>query len=141
MIALADLVGLWRLTRRIDDRRAGLVGQLAGTSRWSPDDAGLRQDEAGVLHYGPAPPMQAARSYLWRQDGAGLAVFFADGRPFHHLRPAGASDLCLSDRHLCDPDIYDVTYDLSRWPDWTQVWHVTGPRKDAVITSRFHPLA
>lgn len=136
MIALAGLEGAWRLSRRIDDRRAGLTGHLEGTSRWSPDAQGLRQEETGLLHYGAAPPMQAARVYLWRQEGAGLAVFFEDGRPFHRLGPDR-----LSDRHLCHPDTYDVTYDLSRWPDWTQCWHVTGPRKDALITSRFQRLA
>lgn len=136
MIGLDDLRGDWRLTRRIEDFRAGLLGTLDGTSRWLPDDAGLRQEETGLLRYGAAPPMQAARRYLWRQDGAGLAVFFDDGRPFHRLRPGDPSD-----RHLCDPDIYDVRYDLTRWPDWTQVWRVTGPRKDARITSRFQPLA
>jgi hypothetical protein len=136
MIALADLQGAWRLTREIADHRAGLTGRLEGTSRWSPDADGLRQEETGLLRYGAAPPMQAARAYLWRQDGAGLAVFFENGRPFHLLAPGR-----LSDRHLCAPDTYDVTYDLSRWPDWVQVWHVTGPRKDARITSRFQPLA
>jgi hypothetical protein len=136
MIALSDLAGVWRLTRHIVDHRAGLSGHLEGTSRWSPDAHGLRQEETGLLHYGSAPPMQASRAYLWRQAGAGLAVFFEDGRPFHQLGPDR-----LSDRHLCDPDTYDVTYDLSRWPDWTQVWHVTGPRKHAIITSRFQRLA
>lgn len=135
MIALSDLHGAWRLTRVIADARAGLTGQLQGTSRWSVDADGLVQEEAGILHYGTAPPMQARRRYLWRAEGQGLAVFFADGRPFHRLQPGR-----MGDRHLCDPDIYDVTYDLSHWPDWTQVWHVTGPRKDAVITSRFQPL-
>ncbi len=135
MIGLAELEGLWRLTRTIADARAGLSGHLQGTSRWRPDEAGLVQEEEGLLHYGSAPPMQAARRYLWRADGDGLAVFFEDGRPFHTLSPAQ-----LSDRHWCDPDTYNVTYDLSRWPVWMQVWHVTGPRKDAVITSWFQPL-
>lgn len=135
MIGLGDLQGLWRLTRTIADARAGVMGHLEGTSRWHPDAAGLVQEEEGVLHYGAAPPMQAARRYLWRAEGAGLAVLFEDGRPFHKLAPGRTQD-----RHWCDPDTYDVTYDLSHWPDWTQVWHVTGPRKDAVITSRFQPL-
>lgn len=136
MISLADLEGTWRLTRQIADQRAGLTGRLEGTCRWLRDGAGLRQEETGLLHYGTAPPMQSARVYLWRQEADGLAVFFEDGRPFHRLVPGR-----LSDRHLCDSDTYDVTYDLSRWPDWTQVWRVTGPRKDARITSRFQPLA
>jgi hypothetical protein len=135
MIALADLEGRWRLTRRIEDFRTGQTGMLEGTCRWLPDGHGLRQEETGILHFGDAPPMQASRVYLWRQDGADLAVFFEDGRPFHRL-----SDR-LSDRHLCDPDTYDVAYDVARWPDWTQSWRVTGPRKDARIVSRFQPLA
>lgn len=135
MIALSDLEGGWRLTRRIEDFRAGLVGTLEGTCHWLPDEDGLRQEEQGLLRFGQAAPMQATRVYLWRQDGADLVVFFEDGRPFHRL-----SDR-LSDRHLCDPDTYDVAYDMARWPDWTQSWRVTGPRKDARILSRFQPLA
>ncbi len=135
MIGLSDLEGLWRLTRTIEDARAGITGHLEGTSRWLRDGDGLRQEEAGVLRYGDAAPMQAARVYLWRDTAAGLAVYFEDGRAFHEL---GAGR--LEDRHWCDPDTYDVRYDFGRWPDWTQSWRVTGPRKDARITSRFQPL-
>ena len=135
MIGLADLRGRWRLSREIADARAGLTGRFEGTCTFTPDAEGLRQVEEGVLHFGAAPPMRAGRVYLWRAQPEGLEVLFEDGRPFHQLSP----DL-LSDRHLCDPDTYDVTYDLSRWPDWTQAWRVTGPRKDARITSRFQPL-
>jgi hypothetical protein len=135
MITLADLEGTWRLSRRIEDLRAGLTGRFRGTSRWHPDGHGLRQEEDGILDYGQAAPMQATRVYLWRQDGADLAVFFEDGRPFHRL---SAQD--PTDRHLCDPDTYDVRYAFDHWPDWTQHWRINGPRKDALITSRFQPL-
>jgi hypothetical protein len=135
VIGLADLNGLWRLIRRIEDARAGLTGHLQGTSRWLPDGDGLRQEEEGVLRYGTGAPMQAMRVYLWRETPEGLTVFFEDGRPFHRLAAAQ-----LSDRHRCAPDTYDVSYDFSGWPDWTQVCRVTGPRKDAVITSMFQPL-
>jgi hypothetical protein len=134
MIALADLEGAWRLDRRIEDRRAGIAGRLAGVSHWVPDEFGLRQEEAGLLHVGDAPPMQAHRVYLWRQAGPGLSVLFEDGRPFHAIA-AGR----LTDRHLCDPDTYDVGYDFDGWPVWTQRWRITGPRKDALIVSRFQP--
>jgi hypothetical protein len=135
MITLADLLGAWRLTRRIIDHRAGLTGALSGTCHWRPYGNGLRQEETGVLIFGTAPPMQASRTYLWRAEGASLVVFFEDGRPFHRL-VQGA----WADRHHCAPDIYDVTYDFSIWPDWTQVWHVSGPRKEMTIESRFQPL-
>lgn len=135
IITLADLRGLWRLTRQITDHRAGLSGELIGQCRWSEDGVGLIQREEGVLHFGTAPPMQASRAYLWRAEGAFLAVFFEDGRPFHRLGPGA-----LSDRHHCAPDLYDVAYDFGGWPCWTQRWCVSGPRKDMTIESRFQPL-
>ena len=132
MITLADLAGKWRLTRVIIDHLAGREGRFVGQCQWLPEADGLRQEEAGILHFADAPPMQAHRSYLWRVEGAGLAVFFDDGRPFHRLGPG-----LLSDRHYCDPDIYDVRYDFSQWPLWTQSWQVQGPRKDMSILSQF----
>ena len=48
-------------------------------------------DQAGVciLALGDGPPLAAHRDYLWRADGAGIAVLFPDGRPFHRFAPAG----------------------------------------------------
>jgi hypothetical protein len=134
MISLGDLVGRWGLSRVIEDARAGLTGRMEGTALWRPDGVGLRQEESGLLRYGDAPPMRAERAYLWRAEDDGLEVYFDDGRAFHRLGPGR-----LSDRHLCDPDVYDVTYDLSDWPRWGTVWRVTGPRKDMIIRSRFSP--
>ena len=131
MIQLKDLEGHWTLSRQIDDRRAGLTGRFDGVANWRPDADGLVQEETGHLHYGDAPPMQATRRYLWRQTPAGLAVFFDDGRPFHILTDT------LSAHHDCPPDVYDVTYRFTDWPDWQSQWVVTGPRKDAVIVSRY----
>ncbi len=138
MIDLSDLEGRWHLTRRIEDLRAGLSGRLEGEAIWLRDADGLRQEERGLLHYGSAPPMQASRVYLWRAEQDGLIVLFEDGRPFHRLRPGSVSGP-VADRHLCPPDVYDVRYTFEAWPVWEQHWHVTGPRKDARITSRFTP--
>ncbi|WP_375552030.1 MULTISPECIES: DUF6314 family protein [Rhodophyticola] len=132
MIALADLEGVWRLDRQIEDRRAGLSGLLEGEAVWQPDGTGLTQIETGLLRYGDAAPMQATRRYLWREEAGLLRVYFDDGRPFHELTGAAPEA-----RHVCPPDIYDVRYDLTGWPDWSARWHVTGPRKEAVITSRY----
>jgi len=134
MIVLADLEGAWRLCRTVEDLRAGVTGRLEGRSVWRPDGIGLRQQEDGVLRYGASPPMPARRVYLWRETDAGLAVHFDDGRPFHAIA-AGRSTA----RHLCPPDTYDVTYAFGDWPRWRQTWRVTGPRKDAVVESRFAP--
>lgn len=137
MISLSALEGVWSLERRIEDRRGGVTGHLAGRCVWRPDGAGLRQEETGVLRMGEAAPMQASRVYLWRATGAGLAVLFEDGRAFHGIDPCAGR---LRDRHLCAPDTYDVRYDLSEWPRFRQEWIVTGPRKDALIVSVFSPL-
>jgi len=134
VIRLADLEGQWQLSRIITDRRRGIVGRLEGQVIWRPDAAGLRQEESGLLHFGDAPPMQASRTYLWRASpaGAGLDVFFEDGRAFHRLSPGQTTDT-----HHCDPDIYHVSYDFSAWPQWEQRWEVHGPRKDTTLVSRF----
>lgn len=132
MITLADLEGHWRLARVIEDARAGVTGRLKGEAVWRPDAAGLVQEESGVLHYGDATPMQATRRYLWRAEGTEIAVLFEDGRPFHTLPPQGAEAI-----HHCDPDLYRVTYSFD-WPRaFTQLWQVTGPRKNARIISEF----
>ncbi|MEY3002874.1 MAG: hypothetical protein RLZZ491_50 [Pseudomonadota bacterium] len=135
MITLADLRGGWQLSRQIVDHRAGVTGTLTGRCDWTPDGLGLRQSEDGMLHFGSAPPMPASRVYLWRAEGHDLAVFFEDGRPFHRLGPGQ-----WADRHRCAPDLYDVAYAFGDWPEWTQRWRVTGPRKDLTIESRFVPL-
>lgn len=132
MITLKDLEGSWTLERRIEDRRAGLIGRLSGTCSWHPDDAGLVQEETGTLYYGDAPPIRAERRYLWRASGDTLTVFFEDGRAFHQIAPGR-----LSDRHDCAPDTYDVTYVFGVAGMFSTVWQVVGPRKDQVIHSLY----
>lgn len=131
-MTLDDLQGLWHLGRVIEDRRAGLTGRFEGEARWSPDAAGLVQDESGLLRYAAATPMQAARRYLWRADDAGLNVLFEDGRPFHIVPPEGEMA-----QHHCPPDHYRVRYSFDLPDCFTTTWHVSGPRKDATLTSTF----
>ena len=129
---LSEFTGLWRLTRRIDDRRAGVVGRFEGQAEFVADEADLILTETGRLCYGGAAPMQAERRYLWRADGAGIAVFFADGRPFHWFSMASPEA-----HHACPPDSYDVAYEFGGWPHWQSRWAVSGPRKDYVMISRY----
>lgn len=131
-LTLDDLEGLWHLGRVIEDRRAGVTGRLEGESRWTPDGGGLMQEERGLLRYGRAAPMQAARRYLWRADDAGLNVLFDDGRPFHIVPVAGE----IAEHH-CPPDHYRVRYAFDLPGRFTTTWHVAGPRKDATLTSTF----
>ena len=136
---LKDFAGRWRLDRRIDDRLSGQVLTLAGEARFVPDDTGLICHESGILHRPGARPMQAERRYLWREDPAGgIAVFFADGRPFHRFDPSGGG-AGVEASHWCDPDDYRVRYDFSAWPVWTARWRVDGPRKSYGMQSRYDP--
>jgi len=133
---LADFAGCWRIARQIEDRRAARSGTLQGSATFQPDAQGLIYAEQGTLHFPGQPALSARQSYLWRATGAGIAVFFADGRRFHDISLTGATH---STRHLCPPDTYDVTYDFSGWPDWSSVWTVTGPRKDYRMQTQFTP--
>jgi Family of unknown function (DUF6314) len=130
VIRFADFTGRWQITRQIDDRRAGVMGQFAGQAEFVADGDGLVLSETGMLSYGRAAPMRAEQRYIWRADGPGVAVFFADGRPFHWFSAAERQA-----HHDCPPDSYDVTYDFSAWPRWKSIWAVTGPRKEYVMQS------
>ena len=43
--------------------------------------------------------------------------------------------------HHCDPDMYNVSYDFTRWSQrkkqWRSVWTVLGPRKDYKMLSSY----
>ncbi len=134
MPVLADFAGHWQIDRVIDDRRAGQTGTLTGFAQFTREDRGLWYHETGLLTLGPAAPMAATRDYLWRQDGALIAVDYADGRPFHAFDPA-TPVAC----HLCLPDDYQVRYDFGLWPVWSAVWRVSGPRKDYLMTTTYRP--
>ncbi|MEO0752522.1 MAG: DUF6314 family protein [Pseudomonadota bacterium] len=130
---LSDFEGTWRITRTIDDR-LGPPGRFEGNAHFAPDAHGLHYSETGQLTLGDGPSFQATRTYLWRADGPLIEVLFPDQRPFHRFDPntGGAGE-----RHHCDPDIYDVIYDFSDWPNWTTTWDVTGPRKDYTMRTTF----
>ncbi|MFD1194249.1 DUF6314 family protein [Seohaeicola saemankumensis] len=137
MIGLMDFEGRWRLDRQITDTR-GADALFTGWAVFAADAEGLDLHEAGRLELKGQGGFQAERRYLWRQDGAGIAVLFADGRAFHRFDPAART--ALAD-HWCDPDTYEVRYDFSGWPVWRAEWRVTGPRKDYVMTSVYTPAA
>ncbi|MGC9369873.1 MAG: DUF6314 family protein [Paracoccaceae bacterium] len=133
--ALADFEGRWRLEREIDDAKAGQTVRFSGEAVFRADAEGLAVEEAGEMTLPGQPPMRAARCYLWRAQGADIAVFFEDGRPFHLIGPGARPGA----EHDCPPDLYRVRYDFRRWPEWRAEWRVRGPRKDYVMRSRYAP--
>lgn len=124
-------LGRWRIEREIADRR-GPDAVFAGQAVISEADGGWLYRETGMLRFADGGAFEAERRYLWQPAEGAIAVFFDDGRPFHTIPLEGGGD-----RHLCGADLYDVVYDLSRWPLWEAVWTVTGPRKSYVLSSRY----
>ncbi len=131
---LQGFIGDWTLSREIEDFAQDRRGRMTGSALFTPEDGGLRCRETGTLAFDGLPPMATERETLWQASGGWIAVAFADGRPFHRFRPADAAPAA---RHDCAPDLYLVTYDFARWPDWRAEWRVTGPRKDYRMTTAY----
>ncbi|QBF32711.1 hypothetical protein CFI11_16030 [Thalassococcus sp. S3] len=129
-MCLDDFCGGWTLSRRIDDRQAGHVISAEGRAElvegvWT---------EHVTMHLPDQAPITGYRRYLWRAEEAGISVFFDDARAFHRIALGAAESV---DRHLCDPDIYDVHYAFEDWPSWRAIWTVQGPRKDYIMETRY----
>ena len=135
MPGLGDFAGDWRLTRRIADRASGQCLRFSGTARFVPEGAALACTERGFLRLPGQRPFEAERRYRWRAEAGQIVVDHGDGRPFHALDPGLPEAL-----HLCPPDTYRVIYRFARWPLWSALWTVSGPRKDYTMLSRFTPL-
>lgn len=127
---LWEFEGDWQVRRRIEDALNGQEGRFNGIARFERDDLGLRYSERGQLQLGGAA-MEAERVYLWRAGPAGIEVFFDYGRFFHRI------DESAEAAHWCDPDQYDVAYTFGKWPEWSSLWRVKGPRKDYVMVSEY----
>ncbi|WP_298921392.1 DUF6314 family protein [uncultured Roseobacter sp.] len=125
---LEDFEGAWGITRHIT-HADGTTAEFTGTAQWTHDPGGLIYREIGKLQMAQGPAFQAERQYLWRP---GLNVYFDDGR-FFHKAPERGGDAT----HWCDPDTYHVTYDFSRWPDFTATWKVSGPKKSYTMRSQY----
>ena len=131
---MTEFTGDWDFRRQISDAKHGQNGAVTGQATFERGGNGLHYRETGVLTLANGAQMQAERSYLWSPDGAGIAVTFADGAAFHRFDPQGQAQ---GTSHLCGDDLYNVTYDFTRWPVWTAVWAVVGPRKDYISTTHY----
>lgn len=129
-LQLADFEGRWRLSRRIEDAKAGSTGIFEGVAVFAPDAHGLTYSEAGELRLPDGPGLQATRHYLWRHDDDCVLVQFDDGRDFHRINLGLEAATAF---HDCPPDQYEVSYTFTRWPEWRATWRVYGPRKDYMM--------
>ncbi len=134
MPTLSDFAGDWLLHRTIDDRAAREAGDYRATATFLPDGNEYDYAETGLLKIANRAPLSATRHYRWRAQGPLIAVDFADGSPFHSFDPTKDHP---TDRHACAPDLYQVSYDFTRWPNWQATWIVRGPRKDYTSVSTY----
>lgn len=120
--------GIWRLDRRVADRRTGRIGRVRGMLTVTGDAGGQCWTEAGELRWdGRVVPVRR-RLLLRRLDGEWW-VTFADDRPFHPWRPGEIVT------HHCRADRYTGLIDL-RGARWRTRWDVTGPAKDQRLVTR-----
>ena len=133
MVEPTDLLGTWRLDRRIIDRdgpqrRFGRVqGTLTLTVR---DDGVVDWREQGELAWN-GQLLAVSRTLHVVRTGTGWTVHFDDGREFHPWRP-GAPVV-----HPCRADTYCGLVSVD--PDRARlrvVWDVTGPAKDRRLFTR-----
>jgi len=83
---------------------------------------------------GSTTGLTATRRYIWSSADGRLDVAFDDMRPFHSV-PLGLGQ--HETVHLCDPDRYQVRYELAHFPDWVTHWRVEGPRKNYSMQTRY----
>ena len=131
----AYLSGTWRIARRIDGRRLGVIGRLEGVASFAPTAQGLQYDEVGTLEFSTYRGCVTQR-YLFDVDDTSAMgeVHFADGRPFHIFDlSTGVADVA----HDCGADRYRGRYRTFCADGWAIVWNVAGPRKRLSIATRY----
>jgi len=128
------LLGTWQVTRLGWSSVPARTMRLHGTALFSACGAGLLFEEHGVVAVGTYSG-EAVRRYLFHVESASMVkVCFEDGRPFHHFNlETGMAHV----QHDCTPDRYEGRYRVVAPTCWLLSWHVTGPRKNLMITSRF----
>lgn len=129
MLQPTDLVGEWELRRTVDDRRAGAVGTVAGTTTLTataPDE--VRWDESGTMAFDGRSVPVSRTLFVRRTPDGDWTVHFSDGRVFHDWVWGTAVV------HACAPDDYAGVL-AGDAEHWTVRWEAHGPAKDYVLVS------
>lgn len=132
---LAEFIGIYGVTRVIEDARAGAQSRFDGQAVIERDADGAVYVETGALRVN-GQRFEAERRYLWRAQPARIFVSFADGTAFHDFDPALGGQ---ASAHLCGDDMYRGGYNFGDWPRWSLTWDVTGPRKDYRSVTQYVP--
>ncbi|HTU84752.1 MAG TPA: DUF6314 family protein [Solirubrobacteraceae bacterium] len=124
---LAYLAGTWTLTRAIVDHRSGSSGSFDGVARVHTLGRRGRYEEQGRLRFGGYDGSARRALELVVLDARGVAVLFADGRPFFHLDLVTGTCQAV---HRCSLDRYELEFGASSPDLLLERWRVRGPEKD-----------
>jgi hypothetical protein len=140
-LVCSDFLGNWCIERQIEDFLTQQTGTFFGDAIIVARDRDWVYSETGTLSFNNRTPLKSERRYLWSPTAAGFDIHFDDSRFFHSFDLPIEADggKCSTAHHWCDPDDYNVQYDLNRFPDWSSLWQVTGPRKLYKMISKYKP--
>jgi hypothetical protein len=125
-----DLLGDWRLARRVLDRRTGQFGRVTGSLELTVQGSIVRWVERGELAWAGSL-FEVSRELHIVPHLGGWNVCFSDGRLFHPWRPGGVVE------HPCAADVYrGLIVADSTWTRLRVLWDVTGPTKQQRIVTR-----
>jgi len=132
VLAPTQLLGLWRLQRRLVDRIPGRSGRVDGMLELTGHEDEVRWSERGLLTWGDEQLRVTRELRICRDDDeSGWLVCFEDGRLFHPWHPG------VPVVHECAADTYRGVIDVD--PTWTRLrvlWDVTGPDKQQRLYTR-----
>ena len=123
------LLGDWRLTRRLADRRTGLSGTVCGQLTLRSEHGQIAWVEQGTLLWNGSR-LSVSRSYCLLRAEEGWWLYFPDGRPFHPWIPGQWV------HHPCREDTYRGLITITGPDQWRTLWEVDGPDKAQRIITR-----
>lgn len=123
------LLGVWTMSRTIDDRHGTEQSTVDGTSEFVLEpDGRIRWSERGTLHRMSGDIPVSRVLYVQHRDD-GWWVTFQDGSDFHPWQPGDEFV------HACAPDTYTGRVDFAGRDAWTVRWQVSGPAKDYTMVT------
>tara|TARA_B100001093_G_scaffold217192_1_gene208414 strand:+ start:794 stop:1240 length:447 start_codon:yes stop_codon:yes gene_type:complete len=138
-----QFLGYWTLDRHIDDFLFGQTGQFTGQATLVASDTEWHYFESGILTLQNQTPLKSEQRYMWSPTPNGFDIHFENGRFFHSFDLPENSRINSSATayHWCDPDDYNVQYNLHNFPDWSSIWQVEGPKKSYKLESKYRRLS
>lgn len=135
--------GAWSLNRTILG-----VGSMKGEAIFenlsqiiSSHDILYKED--GIFHLDNVTKLNTHKEYIYSFENEQLGVYFVEcnkrDRLFHLLdfKEDNRIYLTATAIHHCDPDVYDVKYEIYNSDEFKIVYKVNGPMKDYVSQTYF----